>query len=180
MNLLIPCLFFASYCCISRQQWTESCMRRQVSHLKAVLTSSNKLAVTMKWSRKTIFPTHRLKRHLCLCKTCAINSGAASVVLTEGWLHHCACCSSSNLKVYFSKEDQLKAGSRLQCATALIKSWSNLTATKTSGKQKNVGAAICSPQPFLNRSKNVCKASPAPSSETSHYMCLSKYLRPVL
>lgn len=167
MNLLEPCLFLASYHCISRQQWTEYCMRRQVSHLKAVLTSSNNLAVTMEWNRKTIFPTHRFKRHLCLCKTCAINKipgfGTASVVLTEGWLHHCSCCSSSSLKVYFSEEDQLKAGSRLQCASVPIKSWSNLTATKTSGKQKNVGAAICSPQPFLNRSKNVCKASPAPS-----------------
>lgn len=134
MNLLEPCLFLALYCCINRRQWTESCMRRQVSHSKAVLTSSNNPAVTMEWSRKTIFPTHRLKRHSCPCKTCAINktpvSGSTSVVLTEGWTTPLLLLLLKQPQAVFlwGRPTESWEQTPVCCVTVPIKSWSNLTA----------------------------------------------------
>lgn len=119
----------------------ERCLRRQVSHLKAILTSSNSLAATMEWSRKTIFPTHRLKRHLWPCKTCAMNkipdSGTAPAVLTEGWLHHCSCYSSSNLRLH------QKDVSGVGVQDIMGRSGGNSSSSSASAKKAAVGS-ICS------------------------------------
>lgn len=134
-----------------------------------------------KWSREIIFPRHRLKRQLCLYKTCGVNkipdAGMACAALSWGWLCNCLQCSTDTSCSSPRKTSPTESWEQTSVCCTIVpikqvsqtwllkKKWVfHTTADKTSGKQKNVGAAISSPQPFLIKSKNVCKASPAPSS----------------